>query len=92
MPVAELGEVGGTESKTRSSLASVANRLARIERGRRTEKAAHSGVVLPGSTTSLPQTEKNKRSEEMLVAEYDPDPEQSVSYETLSVHACVLHR
>ncbi len=46
--------------------AAMVNRLARIERGRRTD--AYERKVLPGST--FDQTEKNRRSEERKVAEW----------------------
>jgi hypothetical protein len=55
--------------------AAVANRLARIERGSRTQRISPPGKkLLPGSSFS--QAEMNRRSEEMLVAEYDPSPEE----------------
>ncbi len=46
--------------------AAMVNRLARIERGRRTEKMEGSRSVLPGRTQT--QTERHRRSEEMAVA------------------------
>ncbi|RLB68531.1 MAG: hypothetical protein DRH08_00660 [Deltaproteobacteria bacterium] len=55
--------------------AAIANRLARIERGRRTEKMS-TAHVLPGST-GLSQTERNKRSEERIVAEWYDDTEEA---------------
>ena len=60
----------------------VANRLMRVERGRRTEKlptggAAHLSVT--GGVT-LTQHARNQRSQERIVAEYDPTSEEVKSY------------
>lgn len=57
--------------------AATVNRLARIERGRRTERQQGSSSVLPGSTQS--QTERNRRSEEMIVAEWVDENREPIS-------------
>ncbi len=61
--------------------AAMVNRLARIERGRRTETIQTGGVgggaLLPGSI-ALDQTEKNRRSEERTVAAWYDTHDQPV--------------